>query len=313
MGQIRVEQGEALDGARNQAPPPNGDPLVARVPVDVRSASLSILATLALVFLLHYAQEVFIPLVVALLISYALEPLVGWLGGWKLPRALGAALALVAFIGVLGGTIYYLRSGLTGVIDDMPAAARRLRRSLEDVRKTSPGAIGKVQDAAKEIEKAASAATATDATAGVTPVRVEQATFRASDMIFTGTRGAVILAGQLIIVVFLAFFLLASGNLYKRKLVRIVGPELYRKRLTVEILDEINDQIERFLVYMVLAAVIKGVATTVSLWWFGVENAASWGLIAGLLTPIPYLGPGIVVLGTAVAAYLQFDSVSMAA
>src|SRR5262245_17762837 len=100
-GQIEVEQGEALEGARNQGPFTDGEPLVARVPVDIRNAALTVLATLALVFLLHYAQEVFIPLVVAVLISYALEPLVAALIRAKIPRAIGAMMAVCALTAVL--------------------------------------------------------------------------------------------------------------------------------------------------------------------------------------------------------------------
>ena len=62
------------------------------------------------------AQEVFIPLVVAVLISYALEPIVGALARCKLPRALGATLAMIAFTASLAAAVYYLRSGLIGVI-----------------------------------------------------------------------------------------------------------------------------------------------------------------------------------------------------
>ena len=119
--------------------------------------------------------------------------------------------------------------------------------------------------------------------------------------------------GQFAVIVFLVFFLLLTGDLYKRKLVKIAGPTLSKRRVTVQILDEINEQIESYLKVQILTSTVVGVATGVTLWWFGVENFAMWGLLAGLFNSIPYLGPVIVTIGLGVVSFMQFDDLLQSA
>jgi predicted PurR-regulated permease PerM len=109
------------------------------------------------------------------------------------------------------------------------------------------------------------------------------------------------------------YYLLVSGDLYKRKLVRIAGPSLSRKKITVQILEEIDRQIERFLLARVFISVIVGVVIWVSFRMLGLREAGIWGLIAAVLFAIPYVGPAVVIIGAAVAGFVQFGSLAMAA
>ena len=120
------------------------------------------------------------------------------------------------------------------------------------------------------------------------------------------------LRGQAILVMFFSFFLLASGDLFKRKLVRVAGPSLEKRKVTVSILDEINSQIERFLLVHLVTSVIVGTATWLAFRAIGLEQAGVWGIAAGVFNNIPYFGPMIVSAGTAVVAFLQFGTISMA-
>jgi predicted PurR-regulated permease PerM len=118
------------------------------------------------------------------------------------------------------------------------------------------------------------------------------------------------LAGQAAMVLFLVFFLLVTGDLFKRKLVKIAGPTLTKKKITVQIMDEINKQISNFLVVQVITSAIVGVLTAVALWWFGVQQYLVWGLLAGVFNSIPYLGPIIVTGALAVITFMQFNDVA---
>ncbi len=138
-------------------------------------------------------------------------------------------------------------------------------------------------------------------------MQVVQPAFRASDYIWIGGAGLVGFLGQFTVILFLAYFLLVTGDLYKRKLVKIAGPTLSKKKVTVQILDEINQQIESFIKVQFLTSAIVAVATAVVLWLFGVENFAMWGLLAGLFNSIPYLGPVVVTAGLGIVAFMQFD------
>jgi predicted PurR-regulated permease PerM len=120
-------------------------------------------------------------------------------------------------------------------------------------------------------------------------------------------------AGQATLVLFFVFFLLASGDLFKRKLVRLAGPSLEKKKVTVQILDEINRQIARFLLVRVVTSVIVGLATWIAFRAIGLEQAGLWAVVAGVFNSVPYFGPVIVGAASAIVAFLQFGTIGMAA
>jgi predicted PurR-regulated permease PerM len=148
---------------------------------------------------------------------------------------------------------------------------------------------------------------------GVPKVQLAEPSFRANDYLWMGSVGLIALLSQMVLVLFLVFFLLASGDLYKRKIVKLAGNTLAAKRVTVEAINEINLQIERFLLTQVAVGILVGVCTTAALWGFGLNEPVFWGLASGLVNSVPYFG-GIVVTGAlAIVAFLQFDSLWMAA
>src|SRR5256885_152021 len=140
-------------GSREPAP----EPSAISMPVDVRSAALTLLATLALVVMLQYAQAMIIPIVLAVLVSYALEPVVAWLARSRVPRPVGAAVVLLLLVGGTCSLLYALRGEANAIIEQLPQAARHMRQSLES-RPKPAGAIQQVQKAATELQKAADAA-----------------------------------------------------------------------------------------------------------------------------------------------------------
>ncbi|MGC3983406.1 MAG: AI-2E family transporter, partial [Pseudorhodoferax sp.] len=105
---------------------------------------------------------------------------------------------------------------------------------------------------------------------------------------------------------------LASGTMFRRKLVRISGASFSRKKITVQVLDDIVGHVERYLLVQILTSAIVGLATGLVFWAFGLENAAVWGIVAGVTNLIPYLGSLLVMVGAGLLALLQFDSYHMA-
>jgi predicted PurR-regulated permease PerM len=110
----------------------------------------------------------------------------------------------------------------------------------------------------------------------------------------------------------LTYYLLASGDLYKRKVVRIVGPSLAQKKITLHILNEIDRQIERFLLARIFISVIVGVVIWIGFRMLGLREAGIWGIVAAVFFAIPYVGPAVVTIGAAVAGFVQFGSMTMA-
>jgi predicted PurR-regulated permease PerM len=279
--------------------------------VHVRSVALTVLTVLAIILVLKYAQGSIIPIVLGVLISYALEPFVKTLTRWHLPRPVAAAIVLVGISASGGWLLYSLRPQATAIVHQLPEAARNLRRMIERDRPTSPTAIQQVQKAASELERAATP-TAPPAPSGVQRVQVETAPINISDYVMWGSVGIAAAAGEMVLILFLAYFLLASGNLYRRKLVKIAGPSLNKKKVTLEILQEIDRQIERFLAVQLFTSAVVGIVTWIALRALGVEQAAILGLLAGIFNTIPYFGPVLVSGGTAVVAFLQFGTINMA-
>jgi predicted PurR-regulated permease PerM len=291
------------------------EPLVIKMPIDVRSLALTIVAVVMGILLLQSAQSVLIPVVLGVLISYALSPMVSSLARHHIPRVVGAALAVSILVGGLGVGVYTLTDEAMSIVANVPEAARRLRERVVAHRNQKGGALQTVQEAAKEIEKTADVATKTDedpraARTGrdqVQRVQVVQPAFRAADYLWTGGVGLFGFLGQFVMILFLVYFLLVTGDLYKRKLVKIAGPQLSKKKVTIQILDEINNQIESFIKVQIVASMVVAVATGAVLWWFGVRDYVVWGLLAGLFNSIPYVGPVLVTGGLGVVAFMQFD------
>jgi predicted PurR-regulated permease PerM len=140
-------------------------------------------------------------------------------------------------------------------------------------------------------------------------VEVVQPSFRASDYLWWGGVGLVNFVTQLVLVLFLVYFFLVTGDLYKRKFVKIAGPTLSQKKITVQILDDINLQIASFIRVEVFTSLVVAVATGIALWWLGLEHFILWGLVSGIFNSIPYLGPVVVTGGLGVVAFMQFDDV----
>lgn len=282
--------------------------------INVRSVSLAVLALLASIYALHWASAVFIPLLLGVLLSYALSPVVDRLHRWRLPRILGAAIVLIAVVSGLGSMSYTLNDDAATLVESLPEAAQKLGQALRPTRGAPVSSIDKVQEAATRLEQAAEATTAVAPPAkGVTRVQIEQPRLNIKEYLWSGTLGLASLVGQAAVVFFIAFFLLTTGDSFRRKLVKIAGPTFAKKRVTVEVMDEIGAQIQRYLFIQVFTSALVGLATWGALWWLGLERAAVWGLVAAVLNLVPYLGAILTAGGLALVAFLQFGNFGMAA
>jgi predicted PurR-regulated permease PerM len=301
-----------MAGSEPQTPSESSEtPISIRMPVNVRSAALTAILVLATIIILQYAQQVLIPIVLAVLISYMLAPVVTFLARLRVPRVLGAMLAVVLFVTGLGLATWSVTDDAIRLVEDLPRAARQVRDTIRQQRLgADESTLQKVQEAATELEKtAAEAAPSPRPQSGVQRVQVVQPTFRAADYFWWGSMGVIGFASELTMILFLAYFLTASGDLYKRKLVKIAGDTLSRKRVTVQILDDINRQIESFLIMLLATSALVAALTAATLWWLGLREWLFWGITAGILNTIPYFGPVIVSGSLFVIGYLQFGSI----
>ena len=259
------------------------------------------------ILLLQFMQPVLIPLVLAALLFYALDPAVDWFERHHLPRGIGAALMLLVVLSACGALAYSLQGQARTVIDDLPIGARKLAASLRRTPGAPPAALEKVQQAADALQS-------TDkptAPKGVVRVQVEEG-FRASSFVWSSSLGLMSAANQVVMVVLLTYFMLLSDQLFKRKLVEMVGT-LSQKKTTVLVLEDIAGQIERFIKIQLLTSTAVALVTWGALSALGLQQAALWGLLAGVFNSIPYYGPLLVTAALSIVAYLQFGAISMTA
>lgn len=286
-------------------------PRTARITVDAQGLALVILATIAVVFALEWAQSFFIPLLLGILLAYTLSPLVAWLERIKIHRVAGASLVIVAVVCALGFGTYSLRGQMQTIIEQLPEAAGKLAAGLTKLGEGQFDAMQKVQTAASQLEQAAGQATGMPSTPHKPATRViidDPSAFKIGNLLWAGSMGAVGYMGQAIMVLFLIFFLLLSGDTYKRKLVRLTGPSLSNKKITVQILGDINHSIQHYMFMLLITNLLVALLAWMAFRWIGLDNAGAWAVAAGLLHIIPYLGPGLTATATGMVAFMQFGS-----
>ncbi|MBS0447177.1 MAG: AI-2E family transporter [Proteobacteria bacterium] len=299
------------DQAPEDAPLPKVAPVRLHMPVDVRSLSLAVIAVLASLYALHVASAVFVPVMLGVLLSYALAPLVDRLERLRLPRVLGSALTMIAIVGGLAWSAYALSDEASNWVESLPHTAASLRRAMRAAPPTDK--VQKVQQAAAQLQQAAEdAAAVRDTHRDVMRVEVVPPKFNLRDYLWTGTMGLLAVIGQLLVVCMVAYFLLAAGDDFRRKIVRMAGPTISKRRITVQALDEIATQIERYLLVQLLVSVVAGVVTGLAFAALGLEHAAIWGFVAGAGNLVPYVGSVALVAGPALAGFVQFGSLEQA-
>lgn len=289
------------------------------------NTSLVILTVIAVTASLYLARAFFAPLVLGILISYAWWPVVSFMHRCHVPRAIGAGVVIMLLVsgGWFAGVA--LQAQAIELIDKVPAALKQFNaKESVDVIGDVP-VIDRLREAAAEIEKVAESAGTDEGRVAATaqpsgdnlilveePVRVvvDRGGTPFMDYVLDGSLGVLVILGQTLTILLFVYFVLASGNLYQQKLVRITGESLSEKKVTSSILDDINNQLRRFFFVMLVGVVFVGLLTWAALWWLDVEEAMLWGAIAGVASIIPYVGPVFVMATLGFTSFLQFGSIA---
>ena len=275
--------------------------------------ALVLLAGIAVIAALYFARAFFVPLLIGILASYTLRPVVDWLNRLHIPQAVAAAIVMAVLVGGGSWMAYSLSDEATVMMEKLPDAARKLRMKLTNARNAVPTALQNVQEAADELQRAA---TDVAAKPGTRPAPPPSAAPDSSAWLrdYALTQSALLLsiAAKAPIVLLLAYFLLASGDHFRRKLVQLVGPSLSRKKDVLRILEEVDAQVQHYLLVMLASNALVGLGTWLALEAMGVEQAGVWGVFAGVMHFVPYLGPVAVAATVGVAGFIQFGSILQA-
>jgi len=266
--------------------------------------ALWIVAVVLVLFFLRSAKTLLIPIALAVLISYALAPVVTWLERQRVPRLAGAGLVLLVILGLSGGSAYVLRDDARELARSVPEALDRAREMVRSQLGADIGAIQETATESKAGEPEPGAATGEPA--------IDSSGQMAGSLVQRSVGAMFSLAGHLVVIFFLIYFLLISGHHVRDRLVEVSGPDSDRRRTTSMIIDDINTQIQRYLLVLLVTAVIVGIVTWLVLAWMGVQHAAMWGILAGVFNSIPYFGPVIVAGGLFVVGMVQGGGVTQA-
>lgn len=279
----------------------------------ILSASVLLLAILASIFMLRWAAQVLVPIMLGVTLSYALRPAVDRLEIWRVPRSIGAGFVLIALVATLAAAVQAVRDDATLLVESLPHIAQQFRAAVREGRSQADSPLVKVQQAATQLQQASKeSAPRPSPERGVTRVQIEPAQFDLMAYVRSNSVSLMAAAGEGVVVVFLTYFLLASGSTLRRKLMKIAGPSLERKKITLQGLNEVSVQIQRYLAVQVLVSVIVGIATWLAFKVLDVKFAEVWGIAAFVLNFIPYLGSLVLVAGASIVAFVQFGTVDMA-
>jgi len=270
-----------------------------------------VIATVAFIWALQWSRNFLVPLLLGILITYTLSPLVCWLERIRIPRVIGATLITAAILGGSVVVIEKLQGEFQSIVEELPNAGHKLSKLVSDhLHSGGPSALQRIQDVATELQQATAGAQekrAARRAATATPTE----TLPVMDWVWAGSMGVMGFVSQATMVIFLVFFLLLSGDTFKRKLVKLTGPSLTKKKITVHILEDINSSIQKYMLMLLVTNGALALLMWVALRWIGLENAGAWAIVAGLLHLMPYFGPLLIMVATGIVAFLQFESLQM--
>jgi predicted PurR-regulated permease PerM len=269
-------------------------------PLDVRSLSLSILMILAIGGMLYIARAVIMPIVLALLLSFLLSPLVRGLARLRLPEPVGAAVVLLAIVGMLALGSYGLWEPATRWFQRLPQSISQLEVKMRSVKQS----VEDFSQATQKVEKM----TKMEGGAASPTLKVEVQRPSLTGTVLNQTLGLAATAGAVTI---LLYFLLASGDLFLLKLVRIL-PRLADKKIAVTIVHEVQHDISYYLLTITLINAGLGTAVGLAMFGLGMPNPLLWGVMAAVFNFIPYLGAVASMIILTIVAVLTFDDLGRA-
>jgi predicted PurR-regulated permease PerM len=269
-------------------------------PLDVRSLSLSVLAIIALGGTLYVARAVLMPIVLALLLSFLLAPAVRGLTQLRLPEPLGAAVVLLAILGVVGLGTYGLWEPAAQWIQQLPKSVRQIEARMRPVKQS----VEELRETTQKVEEMAQV----ESDAAPTTVQVDVQRPSLTGTVINQTLSLLATVGAVTI---LLYFLLASGDLFLLKLVRVL-PRLEDKKIAVAIVHEVRHDISRYLLTITLINAGLGLAVGIAMSWLGMPNPVLWGVMAGGFNFIPYLGAVSSAIILTLVALLTFDGLGQA-
>jgi predicted PurR-regulated permease PerM len=274
----------------NATPHGEGD----KTHIEFKSIALKGLFIITFFYTLYFARALILPFILALLLNFLLRPVVRALKKIKIPELAGAALVLIALLGSAGYGLIQLSGPAAEWIDKAPKSLHQIELKVGFLRKPLEG----VNNAVEELKRIMRMGAEKKPEVEIYPPGI-------TDAVLTGTREVIVKSSVMFI---LLYFLLASGDLFLRKLIKLF-PGLDKKKQIVKITREVEHHTSRYLYTVTVINILMGVSVGVAMYLIGLPNPVLWGVMAGFLVFLPYIGPLIGISIITVVAFLTFDSI----
>lgn len=284
------------------------EPVAADLPF--RAVALSVIVGSATVLGLWYAEALLVPLLLAILLAYALDPLVSGLGRLRVPRPVAAVLVFGLALAGVHASERLAVARLNGFLAQIPTMVSTIKDAIGSTHSASPAIVADLRRTASELAQA-TAAVGGGTPSTATPVTIVRPPFDLVSVLLDNGVTMAEAAAYAIAVALLTFLLLATGDVYKKKLMKLGGATLESRKITFDVMKAIDRQIERYLLVRVLISAIVAAFTAAVLWIVGLRHWFGWGITAGVLNVVPFIGPTAAVGLIALAAFLQAKSAAL--
>jgi predicted PurR-regulated permease PerM len=294
---VAVPAGPAAEGGAVEQPDLRKLGAALRDHVEVRSIAITGLLVLAVLYTLYFARAFLLPIVLAVLLDFLLSPIIRLLKRVRIPEPLGAALVILVLLGALGAGVYSLAEPARDWMGRAPESIARVQSRLKVLRRP----VEQVTRTAEQVEAATEVEKSGPQEVVVRGPRLSERLFGTTQSLLTGAMETVILL----------YFLLAAGDLFLQKLIKVL-PLLRDKKKAVAIARETEASISTYLFTVALVNLGLGIVVTLVMALIGMPNAVLWGSLAALAEFVPYVGATVMIALLTMAGLVNFQSVGHA-
>jgi predicted PurR-regulated permease PerM len=263
----------------------------------VERSALVGLFVLAIFYTLYFARAFLLPIVLAVLLDFLFSPIVRILKRFRVPEPLGAALVVALLLGAIGAGAYSLVDPARAWMAKAPASIEKVQSRLRVLRKP----VEQVSRTANEVEAATNVGQGNAQEVVVRGPRMSERLFGTTQSLVTGALEMLVLL----------YFLLAVGDLFLQKLIKVL-PQLQDKKKAVMIARETESSISTYLVTVALVNLGLGTVVAMVMWLIGMPNPILWGALAGVAEFVPYLGATAMLIALCLAGLVAFPTTSHA-
>jgi predicted PurR-regulated permease PerM len=274
-------------------------------PVQVSHSLRVFIGVVLTIAVLRYAEDVFIPLALAVLMTFVLAPIVDWLHRWRINRVVAVVVSVTVAVALICALLYVVFSQFTDLVQELPRYRRQLRGNLADLAKFLRGGMSDTSQAVEQLSREIARVAPRARASGIPSVQVIEQPPGTVESLRNLIAPLLKPVGTAAVVIVFAIFMLLRLHDLRDRLIRLLGSE--NLRTTTEALTDAAQRVSRYLLMQTLINAWQGFWVTVGLWYIGVPNAMLWGALTVVLRFIPYIGPWLAAIMPVALSLAVFD------